>query len=547
MEVVSVTKLLLRCGTLLCLVITAAAQEIPKELLGKWQITRILPTSGLSCWGDEEAQAIVGTEIEYGPSTLRWKDLITRYSGVSVRQISAQQFHDENSGQGRNSSQITFAQLGIEKAKTIQIDIKHPAGDVTGATTEIPGDSVLLKDQNTIVFSVCGISFAAERVPTTNPQSEPSSGRQAGTPPAIAGWKPHFENDNELFPSVVLAMSGRKFNTRPDSRMLGDPIGMAGILIRSSVPNAHTHVVIQIDGFSAASDIDVTLPAAGQLYNVMPTMRYDFQRLAALDQSVPANVSYSVSVNGTDLGKETLPIRVRSVNDVPFLAQGPDGKSQDLSVLFAAYVDESHPFVDRVLQEALNYHAVNEFVGYQRGPDAVRLQVFALWNVLQRRHIRYSSITTPSAASPSGHTYSQSVRFIDQSIASQQANCVDGSVLFASLLYKIGIQPVLVHKPGHMFVGYYLDAGRKQLEFLETTMLGAGSQPSAMNIGFSTTLHPVQGSESWKQFIQAVEIGDKTFNTEVQPALQQHTLGYSVIDIAKARQAGINSIPRASR
>jgi hypothetical protein len=49
----------------------------------------------------------------------------------------------------------------------------------------------------------------------------------------IAVWKPHFENDNELFPSVVLAMSGRKFNTRPDSRMLGDPVGMAGVLIRS--------------------------------------------------------------------------------------------------------------------------------------------------------------------------------------------------------------------------------------------------------------------------------------------------------------------------
>ncbi len=363
----------------------------------------------------------------------------------------------------------------------------------------------------------------------------------------IAVWKPHFENDNELFPSVVLAMSGRKFNTRPDSRMLGDPIGMAGALIRTSVANARAHVVIQIDGFSAASEIDVTLPATGQVYNVLPTMRYDFQRLAALDQSVPANVTYSVSVNGTDLGRETIPIRVRSVNDVPFLAQGPDGKPQDLTVLFAAFVDESHPFVDPVLQEALNYHAVNDFVGYQHGPDVVRLQVFALWNVLQRRHMHYSSITTPSAASPSGHVYSQAVRFIDQSIASQQANCVDGSVLFASLLYKIGIQPVLVHKPGHMFVGYYLDEGHKQVEFLETTLLGAGRQPGAMNISFSPVLHPVQGSESWNQFIRAIEVADKTFSEEVQPALQQHRPGYAVVDFARARQAGINAIPRASR
>ena len=322
---------------------------------------------------------------------------------------------------------------------------------------------------------------------------------------------------------------------------------MAGVTIRSAVANAHAHVVIQIDEFSAPSEIDVTLPFAGKSYIVRPMIRYEFQRLAALDQSVPANVTYSVTVNGIDLGKETLPIRVRSVNDVPFSALGPDGKPQDLSPLFAAYVNESHPYVDRVLQKALEYHAVDAFVGYQQGPDAVRLQVFALWNVLQRNHIHYSSITTPSAASPSGHVYSQAVRFIDQSIVSQQANCVDGSVLFASLLYKIGIQPVLVLKPGHMFVGYFIDKDHQQIEFLETTMLGAGHQPGAMNIAFSPLWHPAQGSESWNEFMQAIEVADKTFNEEVLPARQQQRPGYAVIDIAAARQAGINAIPRASR
>jgi hypothetical protein len=387
-----------------------------------------------------------------------------------------------------------------------------------------------------LAFALTGAALSQQ--PPAEPTATPDT--------QIAVWEPHFENDNELFPSIVLAMSGRRFNS-PSSRMLGDPMGMAGALIRPLAANAHAHVVIHIEGFSEASEVDVTLPAAGQVYNVMPTMRYDFQRLAALDQSVPANVTYSVSVNGTDLGRETLPIRVRSVNDVPFIAQGPDGKPADLSILFAAYVNESHPFVDRVFQQALNYHAVNAFVGYQRGPDAVRLQVFALWNVLQRNHLHYSSITTPSASSPSGHVYSQAVRFIDQSIVSQQANCVDGSVLFASLLYKIGIHPVLVLKPGHMFVGYYLDEGHKQIEFLETTLLGAGHQPGAMNIAFSPVLHPAQGSESWNQFIRAVEVADKTFNEEVQPALQQKRPGYAVVDIAKARQAGLNSIPRVSR
>jgi hypothetical protein len=96
-----------------------------------------------------------------------------------------------------------------------------------------------------------------------------------------------------------------------------------------------------------------------------------------------------------------------------------------------------------------------------------------------------------------------------------------------------------------MFVGYYLDQGHKQIEFLETTLLGVGHQPGTMNIAFSPVLHPVQGSESWNQFISAVEVADKTFSEEVQPALEQHRPGYAVVDVAKARQAGINAIPRA--
>ncbi|PYV68131.1 MAG: hypothetical protein DMG97_25605 [Acidobacteria bacterium] len=363
---------------------------------------------------------------------------------------------------------------------------------------------------------------------------------------AVAQWEPFFDFDGELYPSVVLAMSGRTMKTPGGKNYFGDPLGFAEVKIRPAVPNAQAHVEIQIEGVSQTSALDVTLPEAGQDYRIAPLLRYDYSRLAATEQSIPATVTYSVKVNGSDLGQQTRSIRIRSVNDVPFELVRPDGKAEDLSPLFAGFVNESHPFVQTVLQKALQYHAVNAFLGYQRGPEEVRMQVFALWNVLQRDHIHYSSITTPSASSPTGHVYSQAVRFIDQSVDSQQANCVDGSVLFASLLYKIGIDPILVKKPGHMFVGYFLDEVHKQPEFLETTMLGVGHQPGSMNINFSPVLHPAQGSESYKQFVQAVAFASTTFKQEVLPALQEHKPGYRVIDIAKARQAGINSIPHSA-
>lgn len=60
----------------------------------------------------------------------------------------------------------------------------------------------------------------------------------------------------------------------------------------------------------------------------------------------------------------------------------------------------------------------------------------------------------------------------DQSITNTQANCVDGSVLFASILRKISIKPFLVTIPGHMYVGFFLSLDKSDFVGLETTVIG---------------------------------------------------------------------------
>ena len=76
---------------------TALAQGIPKQILGKWRVVREVPNCTISCWG-AEAKAILRTEIEYTTDKFRWKNIVTRNPRVEVARISAQQFHDENSG-----------------------------------------------------------------------------------------------------------------------------------------------------------------------------------------------------------------------------------------------------------------------------------------------------------------------------------------------------------------------------------------------------------------------------------------------------------------
>jgi len=154
------TIILAACATI------ATAQTIPSELWGRWIIRRELPTSTISCWGETEARAIIGTEIEYSADSFRWKDKITRHPTADVSVVTAKQFHDENSGGSANSSQVSFDQLGIKAATAKQVTIIHPGttSELPGEPSEIPGDVVLLKSHSTIVFSVCNVYFEAKRV-----------------------------------------------------------------------------------------------------------------------------------------------------------------------------------------------------------------------------------------------------------------------------------------------------------------------------------------------------------------------------------------------
>ena len=144
------------------------SQTIPEQIWGKWIVTRQIPTTTISCWGAAEAKTLLGTEIEYSAGSFRWKNVVTTYPVAEARIVNAEQFHDDNSGKGSNSSQITFRQLGIKAKQAMLISIHHPPAEITGGTIEIPGDEVLVKNKGTIVFAACNEYFEATRVPTTS-------------------------------------------------------------------------------------------------------------------------------------------------------------------------------------------------------------------------------------------------------------------------------------------------------------------------------------------------------------------------------------------
>lgn len=139
---------------------TTSAEPLPSELAGTWKITRVLPTKNTACWSSEQAQPLVGSTLTYGSSAMRWRGGVVPLEGITTREVTEKEFREENSGAEGSAD---FTQLGIHSHTVLEVDMQHEDADITGASTEVPGDSILLVGPGRIVVSACGVYFEATR------------------------------------------------------------------------------------------------------------------------------------------------------------------------------------------------------------------------------------------------------------------------------------------------------------------------------------------------------------------------------------------------
>jgi hypothetical protein len=330
------------------------------------------------------------------------------------------------------------------------------------------------------------------------------------------------------------------------------------------------------------------LKTAGTEYYVAPPVNYKFEQLRKVRQQVPLNVTFALEVGGKNVGERTQTITLRTINDCPFgvseaeetidhenaeeaeepdekgseaetdaedtsaeaddSAEESDGEYTDMGWMFAAYVNENSPTVEKVLKEALGTKIVDSFAGYQKDPGELVKEIFAIWTALQNRGLKYSNITTTAGESQS--VYSQHVRFVDESVANEQANCVDGSVLFASILRKLGVRSFLVIVPGHMFMGAYLTPDGDERVALETTLIGTREDQEAAAIDVFNGLRDVRAkldrkvaqSVAWKTFATALAVGTQNLEKNKENFEAEDHPQFQIIDINEARKDGIMPI-----
>ena len=368
------------------------------------------------------------------------------------------------------------------------------------------------------------------------PAAKKAKGGKAFEPAADAVFsaEAHSLTPGAIYPSLILATATIKDDGSPDdpsdATHYGDPMATLGVLLRNVRKDDKITVEVTADAVIKPSKVTFTAKASEVLVTAAPKVKFDFEALGKVTQTRPINVTFKVTRNGKAEDDIDEVMSLRQINDCPYAVVSPTLKKngkvaqelQDIRFMFASYVNENHPQIDQILKEAKATGLNESFHGYQGTEEDVIRQVNAIWVALQRRGITYSSITNTT---PVKGVYAQHVRFLDESINMTQANCVDGSVLMASILKKIEIKACLVLVPSHCYLAFYSNDPEKggKLYGVETTMLG-GKSTLADAINASTALKPDSLQKNWNKF-------------------QQENSGYMLVDLDDAREAGIMPIP----
>ena len=356
-------------------------------------------------------------------------------------------------------------------------------------------------------------------------------------------WEPEIYPNNQIFPSLVIGTA----TVKPDNEIfavwdgnhIGDAQGIVGASADGIAEGSKVMLEVRENDVMRASRIEGTAEADGTL-TIHPKISWKYDKLADVRQTVPIDVTMELKVDGQSFGEKTVTATLRTVNDCLFGVTEPGDEEiySDYSWLFAAYVNENHPWVDQTLKEALDTDIVTSFDDYQSGdPEKVLLQVFAIWNVMQRKGLRYSNVVTTAAETESVN--SQHVRLFEDSVKAAQANCVDGSVLLAAVLRKIGLDPHLVTVPGHMFLAFSLDD--ETMVGLETTMMGEADLEKVDEKRLKSFLkfgvEEERNEESWATFEAALDTGTQAL-LEASDKFDEDP-DYMLIDVAEARNLGI--------
>ena len=247
-------------------------------------------------------------------------------------------------------------------------------------------------------------------------------------------------------------------------------------LVRCKVRNAESdktrrlRISTHVDGYSALAVDTVELEAQKE---------HEFLQLPVMRPAAMASVTEltraTLNVLVEDLDRagspvelhRTVPVWLLARTSAPLAIEDPaTGKLRDTSPFFGAFVTPNAPAVMGLLRDAAARHPDGQLVGYQ---GDVPSQVEAVFETL-KADVKLTYVDSVLTSSPDEGFPDQRVRLPRESVETKVANCLDGTVLYASLLEAASLSAAIVVVPGHAFLGWETGEDSGEWRYLETTL-----------------------------------------------------------------------------
>jgi hypothetical protein len=278
-------------------------------------------------------------------------------------------------------------------------------------------------------------------------------------------------------------------------------------------------VTSEITGYTDKASDTVTVDANGTA-EVRQNPRLTTTAIDGLNSQhqadVHVTVSYLESGQPRTVLDQTSQTLITSRRDFPWSIDG--FTQQENYALVVAMITPTDPSVEKLIVDAGHFDPQNAMVsGYHDQNDesgSVYQRLDDIWQAEQTNFgLTYDS-TTISFASGS----SQRIRLPGEVLDQNAGNCIELTLLYASVVEALSMQAAIVIIPGHAYVGVRLDNTNDSYYFIETTMIGSYTFQDAAT----------KGSTEWQ---------------DAQPHIAASEADYGWVDIAAARADQIIPIP----
>lgn len=302
-----------------------------------------------------------------------------------------------------------------------------------------------------------------------------------------------------------------------------DPLGDLYAVVAIATPAQIQHASVQLPRTERAGRLQVASEwllehydaplAPGPAQRQRLALRFDPARLLRLERR--ATIALRL---GLPDGEHRLQLTVWPPSDVPYYAATAPADRRDLSWLFAAFVEPEAPELAGVLRD--QRQRLDQARALLRREDPRYAELLAAWNALEPLRLRY---LLAEARQRDGIAVQQ-VRRIEQVLARRAANCVESSVLLASVLERQRVPVALVFEPGHMWLAVALAGGYAYVETTELTRIGADAE--------------LDLASSWVRLHRALQLGHAR-------ALARPPPGPQVLDLERLRRLGVRPLAAA--